>query len=134
MALKHAAGSLLEAVGKLSAGGRVPQRCQGLQEYFRDVYDHLLRLNASMDSLRDMATTAMNVNLSMITLQENEVTKRLAAYAALVAVPTLIAGIYGMNFKVMPELSLSYGYPVTLAVMAALDFWLFRRFRRAGWL
>jgi magnesium transporter len=133
MTLKHATGPLLEAVSKLF-GGRVPHVCSGMSEYFRDVYDHLVRLNSTIDSIRDMVTTAMNVNLSMISLQENEVTKRLAAYAALVAVPTLIAGIYGMNFKFMPELDLRYAYPITLAVMAVLDVWLFRRFRRAGWL
>jgi magnesium transporter len=133
MTLKHATGPLLEATGKL-LGGRVPHVCTGMSEYFRDVYDHLVRLNTTIDSIRDMVTTAMNVNLSMISLQENEVTKRLAAYAALVAVPTLIAGIYGMNFKFMPELDLPYAYPFTLGVMAALDIWLFGRFRRAGWL
>ena len=133
MTLKHAVGPLLEATGKLY-GGRVPPVCAGMGEYFRDVYDHLVRLNSTIDSIRDMVTTALNVNLSMITLQENEVTKRLAAYAALVAVPTLIAGIYGMNFRSMPELELPFGYPLALAVMASIDFWLFRRFRRAGWL
>jgi len=74
------------------------------------------------------------VNLSMITLAENEVTKRLASYAALVAVPTLIAGIEGMNFKHMPELDWTLGYPLTLVAMIAIDWWLYRRFRRMGWL
>lgn len=133
MTLKHAVGPLLEASGKLY-GGRVPPVCAGMSEYFRDIYDHLVRLNSTIDSTRDMVTTALNVNLSMITLQDNEVTKRLAAYAALVAVPTMIAGIYGMNFKTMPELELSFGYPLALAAMAGIDYWLFRRFRRAGWL
>ena len=86
-------------------------------DYFRDVYDHLSRLNQSIDALRDMVTTAMSVHLSLITLQENETTKRLAAYAALVAVPTMIAGIYGMNFENMPELRWSLGYPVALGSM-----------------
>lgn len=131
--LKHAAASLLDATGRLF-GGRVPQPCAGLGEYFRDVYDHLLRLNQSLDTLRDTVTTAIQVNLAMITIGESEVTKRLAAYAALVAVPTMIAGIYGMNFKVMPELSWSLGYPGALGVMAAIDFYLFYRFRKAGWL
>ena len=90
----------------------MPQVCTGTQEYYRDVYDHLSRINQSIDSLRDMVTTAISVNLSLITLQENETTKRLAAYAALVAVPTMIAGIYGMNFKNMPELSWDFGYPL----------------------
>ena len=133
MTLKHATEPLLEATGKLF-GGRVPQHCAGLHDYFRDVYDHLLRLNQSIDSMRDMVTTAISVNLSLITLQESEVTKRLAAYAALVAVPTMIVGIYGMNFDYMPELRSPYGYPVTLAVMAVLDAYLFYRFRKAKWL
>jgi magnesium transporter len=106
----------------------------GTQDYFRDVYDHLLRVNQSIDSLRDMVTTAITVNLSLITLAEGETTKRLAAYAALVAVPTMLAGIYGMNFKHMPELDWALGYPIALGVMVAIDLYLFVRFRRAGWL
>jgi magnesium transporter len=133
MILKHAAEPLLEATSKLF-GGRVPAICVGLQDYFRDVYDHLLRLNQSIDSMRDMLSTAITVNLSLITLQESEVTKRLAAYAALVAVPTMIVGVYGMNFEFMPELHSPYGYPVTLGVMAAIDAYLFYRFRKAKWL
>ena len=133
MTLKHAAGPLLDASGRLY-GGRVPHACTGLGEYFRDVYDHLFRLNQSLDTLRDTVTTAIQVNLAMITIGESEVTKRLAAYAALVAVPTMIAGIYGMNFEHMPELNWAFGYPLSIAVMAAIDGYLFYRFRKAGWL
>lgn len=133
MTLKHAAGPLLDAASRLY-GGRVPHACAGLGDYFRDVYDHLFRLNQSLDTLRDTVTTAIQVNLAMITVGESEVTKRLAAYAALVAVPAMIAGIYGMNFKLMPELQWSFGYPLAIAVMAALDVYLFYRFRKAGWL
>src|SRR5918995_562632 len=118
--LKHATEPLIEAITRLF-GGRVPQLCLSLQDYFRDVYDHLTRLNQSIDSLRDMVVTAISVNLSLISIQENEVTKRLASYAALVAVPTLIAGVYGMNFQSMPELGWVYGYPLTLGAMAAID-------------
>jgi len=131
--LKHAVGPLLEAVGKLH-GGRVPKVCADTQDYFRDVYDHLVRINQSIDSLRDMVTTAISVNLSLITLQENETTKRLAAYAALFALPTMIAGVYGMNFRHMPELSWEFGYPLALAAMVAIDLYLFSRFRKARWL
>jgi magnesium transporter len=131
--LKHATAPLLEAVGKLH-GGRVPHLCTGLGDYFRDVSDHLGRINQSIDAARDMITTAISVNLSLITLQENEVTKRLAGYAALVAVPTLIAGIYGMNFDHMPELRWQWGYPLSLAAMAIIDGYLFYRFRKAKWL
>jgi magnesium transporter len=133
MTLKHAIGPLLEATAKLY-GGRVPQPCARLQEYFRDIYDHLIRLNQSADSLREMVTTAITVNLSLLTIQENEVTKRLAGYAALVAVPTMVAGIYGMNFEHMPELAWEWGYPTSIAIMAAIDGYLFYRFRKAKWL
>ena len=131
--LKHAAGPLQETAGKLY-GGRVPEICAGTQDYFRDVYDHLLRINQSIDSLRDTLTTAISVNLSLITIQENETTKRLAAYAALVAVPTMIAGVYGMNFEHMPELKWVWGYPLSLALMVGIDCYLFYRFRKAKWL
>ena len=133
MVLRHAVGPLHEAAGKLY-GGRVPAVTTNVQEYFRDVYDHLFRINQSIESLRDMLTTAITVNLSLITVNESETMKRLAAYAALVAVPTMIAGIYGMNFDVMPELRWHFGYPLTLLVMAVFDGYLFYRFRRAGWL
>jgi magnesium transporter len=131
--LKHAVGPLLESMGKLY-GGRVPQVCAGMGEYFRDVGDHLTRLNQSIDSIRDMVTMAMSVHLSLTTMQENETTKRLAAYAALIAVPTMIAGLYGMNFENMPELRWSMGYPVALLTMAVIDIYLFYRFRKTGWL
>lgn len=133
MTLDHATRPLLEVAGKLH-GGRVPPICSGLQDYFRDVYDHLLRLGQSIDNLRDMVATAISVNLSLITLQENEVTKRLAAYAALVAVPTLVAGVYGMNFADMPELRWRFGYPVALATMALIDLYLVYRFKKAKWM
>ena len=123
----------LESVGKLY-GGRVPQACAGMHDYFRDVYDHLVRLNQTIDSIRDMVTTAISVNLSLITLAENETTKRLAAYAALVAVPTMVAGVYGMNFKHMPELEWAWGYPYALALMVGIDIHLWFRFRKSGWL
>jgi magnesium transporter len=131
--LQHAARPLLEASGKLQAA-RVHPVCAGVQEHYRDVHDHLTRINQSLDSQREMVTAAMNVTLSLISLQENETTKRLAAYGALVAVPTLIAGLYGMNFHNMPELTWAWGYPTALAIMATIDAWLFVRLRRAGWL
>jgi len=98
------------------------------------VADHLGRINQSIDAAREMITTAISVNLSLITLQENEVTKRLAGYAALVAVPTLIAGIYGMNFQHMPELAWAWGYPLAIGAMVVIDGYLFWRFRKAKWL
>jgi magnesium transporter len=131
--MKHAVAPLLESVGRLF-GGRVPQVCADLQEYFRDISDHLVRLNQTIDSIRDMVITAISVNLSMITLEESQTMKQLAAYAALIAVPTLIAGIYGMNFQHMPEIDWLFGYPAVLAAMALIDAYLFKKLRKAGWL
>jgi magnesium transporter len=131
--LKHAAGPLLENAGKLF-GGRVPSACGGLGEYFRDVYDHLVRINQSIEAARDTVGTGIQVALAMVATRQGEITRMLAAYAALVAVPTMIAGIYGMNFKHMPELEWTFGYPMVLGAIAGIDVYLFRRFRRAGWL
>ena len=131
--LKHAAGPLLEGTGKLY-GGRVPQVCHGLQDYFRDVYDHLGRINQAMDSMRETGVTAISVYAAMAMVQQGETTRKLAAGAALVAVPTLIAGVYGMNFTHMPELSWELGYPLSVGMMFAIDGFLFWRFRKAGWL
>lgn len=133
MTLDHATQPLLEVTGKLH-GGRVPPICAGLHDYFRDVYDHLMRLGQSIDNMRDMVSTAISVNLSLITIQENEVTKRLAAYAALVAVPTMVAGVYGMNFSNMPELDWAYGYPSAVAAMVLIDLYLVYRFKKAKWM
>src|SRR4029078_11711322 len=95
-------------------GGRGPRICAGMGEYFRDVFDHLQRLHASIEGIRDMQTTAIQVNLGIISLNETEVTKNLPAGAAIIAVPTMIAGIYGMNFKHMPELDWWWGYPLAM--------------------
>jgi magnesium transporter len=133
MTLKHAVEPLMEAIGKLR-GGRVPQLCMGMQEYFRDVFDHLQRIQAAIEGIREMQATAIQVNLGMINLNETEVTKKLAGWAAIIAVPTLIAGIYGMNFKGMPEYDLPYGYPICIAVMLALDVGLYLWFKKIKWL
>jgi magnesium transporter len=133
MILDHAIVPLMEVAGKLH-GGRVPPICAGLHDYFRDVYDHLVRAKQMIENLRDMVATAISVNLSLITLQENAVTKRLAAYAALVAVPTMVAGVYGMNFEHMPELSWQFGYPLAIMSMILIDAYLVYRFRQAKWM
>ncbi|RST53365.1 magnesium and cobalt transport protein CorA [Variovorax sp. DXTD-1] len=133
MILKRAVAPLTEAAGKLH-GGRVPQICVSSQEYFRDVADHLVRINGSIDAMRDTIGTAISVNLSMVTIEESEVTKRLAAWASIFAVCTAFAGIWGMNFEHMPELKLRYGYAAALALMGGTCSYLYYRFRRAGWL
>jgi magnesium transporter len=133
MTLKHAVLPLLDDVGKLQ-GGRVPPICVGTQEYFRDVYDHLMRINATIESIREMLSTAISVNIALIGISDSEITKRLAAWGALITVPTLLAGIYGMNFENMPELKWAGGYPLALGVMFVVDAVLFWRFRRAKWI
>ena len=133
MVLKHAVAPLMEAAGKLH-GGRVPAVCAHSQEYFRDVYDHLNRINSSIDNIRDTIGTGIQVNLAMVTIEESEVNKKLAAWAGIFAVATAFAGIWGMNFKTMPELQWEYGYPLALVVIAAACGILYRRFKRSGWL
>jgi magnesium transporter len=131
--LRHAAAPLLEVASKLH-GGRVPAVCALSQEYFRDVHDHLARIGAAIDAIRETIGTAIQVNLSMVTIEESETTKRLAAWAAIFAVSTALAGIWGMNFEHMPELKWSFGYPMALAAIASAAGILFWRFKRAGWL
>ena len=132
MTLHHAVQPLMEAVGKLY-GGRVPQLLAGMGDYYRDVYDHLARIEAAIESIREMLQTAISVNIAFISLSESEVTKRLAVWGALITVPTLIAGIYGMNFKYMPELDWPNGYAYAIAVMVIVDVVMYWRFRKAGW-
>lgn len=131
--LKHAIAPLLEGAAKLH-GGRVPQICLSSQEYFRDVVDHLDRINASIDAIRDTIATAIQVNLSMVTIEDGEVVKRLAAWASLFAVCTAFAGIWGMNFEHMPELKWRYSYAAALTLIAGTCGYLYYRFRKAGWL
>ena len=102
--------------------------------YFRDVYDHTIRINEMIDTVRELLTTALEANLSLISVAQNEAMKRLAGWAAIVAVPTMIAGIYGMNFKFMPELEWPFGYPVTMIVMVGACAFLYYKFKRSGWL
>ncbi|WP_295977252.1 magnesium and cobalt transport protein CorA [uncultured Variovorax sp.] len=133
MVLKRAVAPLVEAAGKMH-GGRVPHICVSSQDYFRDVGDHLARINASIDAMRDTIATAIQVNLSMVTIEESEVTKRLAAWASIFAVCTAFAGIWGMNFENMPELKFRYGYGIALGLIVSTCGYLYYRFRRAGWL
>ena len=131
--LKHAVTPLLEAVGKLD-GGRVPAIVVDTKDYFRDVHDHLYRINASIDSIRDTIATAIQVNLSMVAIDEGEVNKRLAAWAAIFGVATAFVGVWGMNFEFMPELKLKYAYPAALALVASVCSYLYYRFKKSGWL
>jgi magnesium transporter len=131
--LRHAVLPLTEAVGRLH-GGRVPEIVLDCQDYFRDVHDHLFRIAGQLDAIRDTTSTAIQVNLSMVAIDESEVNKRLAAYAAIFAVFTAFAGVWGMNFKAMPELQWEYGYPVAIAIMFGVCGYMYWRFKKSGWL
>ena len=133
MILKHAVSPLMEAAGKLY-GGRVPAVVAGMGDYFRDVYDHLYRINQAIESIRDMIGTALQVNLGLIAIGESEVNKKLAAWAAIFAVATALAGVWGMNFKHMPELDWVFGYPFALTLITVSCAVLWSRFKKTGWL
>jgi magnesium transporter len=131
--LKHAVAPLMEAVGKLTSG-RVPPVCANSRDYFRDVYDHLARINTQIEAIRDTIGTAIQVSLSSVAIEQSDVAKRLAAWAGIFAAATAFAGIWGMNFKAMPELQWEYGYPMALGIIVSACTLLFLRFRRMGWL
>ena len=112
----------------------MPAVVEPIGEYMRDVHDHLIRINGAIDTLRETIATAIQVNLSMVTIEQSEVAKSLAAWAAIFAVVTALAGVWGMNFEHMPELKWHYGYPAALGLMAAAGTFLYWRFRKLGWL
>jgi len=131
--LRRAASPLLDVCNRLQ---RMELPCidDTIRPYFRDVHDHVIHVNESIDILRDQLTAAFETNLLLASNRQNEVMRQLAAWAAILAVPTAIAGIYGMNFEHMPELRQAWGYPVVLAVIGSLCLWLYIRFKRSGWL
>jgi magnesium transporter len=147
LALKRAVAPLVEVCNRLMRFDLdlIPD---DTRPYFRDVFDHVIRINEMVDSLRELLTTAFEVNLSLVSIDENQEMKRLAefsveqnrdmrrlaAWAAIIAVPTMIAGVYGMNFQVMPELSWWFGYPLALGVMGAAGGTLYVAFKHSGWL
>jgi magnesium transporter len=133
VALKRAVSPLIDVCNRLVRVGS-PLIPEDSRAYFRDVYDHVVRINESVDTLRDLLTTALEANLSLVSVRQNEVMKRLAAWAAILAVPTAIAGIYGMNFEFMPELHWRYGYAIVMSVVAVTCSVLYWRFKRADWL
>ena len=102
--------------------------------YFRDVYDHTIRINEMVDNTRELLGTAMESNLSMISISQSEVSKKFAGWAALIGIPTMVAGIYGMNFKWMPELNWKFAYPVVMSVTLMLCGVLYYQFKKSGWL
>jgi magnesium transporter len=105
-----------------------------LRDYYRDVHDHVLRVLRATDTMRETLADAMQVNLALVTVRQNEVVKRLAGWGAILALPTMVFSMYGMNFKTMPELDWQFGYPASLAVTLVGCIWLYRLLKRARWL
>jgi magnesium transporter len=105
-----------------------------LREYFRDVQDHLRRVSGQIAGFRDLLGSALHANLTQVSVRQNEDMRRISAWVAILAVPTMVAGIYGMNFEHMPELRWRFGYPAVLLLILLACLLLHRRFKRAGWL
>jgi magnesium transporter len=116
------------------ASGDVDVVQEKAQPFFRDVEDHLARAAETVDSLDSLLSTAFDAHLAQISVQQNNDMRKISAGAALIVVPTLIAGVYGMNFKHMPELDWTYGYPFALLLMATVVGVLWVLFKRSGWL
>lgn len=133
LTLRQATVPMLQFVGKLH-GGRVPPVCVNSQEYFRDVHDQLARIVLSLDALRDSIFTAIQVNFSMVSIEESEITKKLASWAAIFAITTAMAGIWGMNFKHMPELQMEWGYPIALGLIFLVGLIVHRKLKHEDWL
>ena len=125
--------SLMEPLERLMRG-RIPVVEDDLREYFRDVHDHTVRLNSQIEQHRDMLTSVLEANLTQVAVRQNEDMRRISAWVAIAVVPTLIAGIFGMNFSRMPGAAESWGFPVALAFMAVIALVLYRSFRSSGWL
>jgi magnesium transporter len=131
--LHRATAPLSEPLGRLT-DGRYELIHDDLRPYFRDIYDHLLRAVQQADQFRELLTSILEANLTQVSVRQNEEMRKISAWAAIIAVPTMIAGVYGMNFQNMPELEWQYGYPLALGVMASLCIGLYLFFRRIDWL
>jgi len=131
--LHRATAPLTEPLGRL-ADGRFEVIGEEIQPYFRDVYDHLLRTVQTADNYRELLTSILEANLTQVSVRQNEDMRKISAWAAILAIPTLIAGVYGMNFKNMPELHWRYGYPMAVFAMVAVCVAIWRHFRHIDWL
>ena len=131
--LRNAAGPLVEVCRRLTSAD-LPQIRPAMHPLFRDVTDHIRTVHEKIDALREVLAFAFEASVLMGQSQETAISKKLASWAAILAVPTAIAGIYGMNFEHMPELSSTYGYPMVVAGIATVCCILFWRFKKNGWL
>ncbi|MFF7857599.1 magnesium/cobalt transporter CorA [Streptomyces sp. NPDC007904] len=135
---RRASGPLAPPMSRLAgvgtAGTRVPFVADEARPFFRDVHDHLTRVNESVEGLDRLVSDILSAHLAQMSVRQNDDMRKISAWAAMAAVPTMIAGIYGMNFEHMPELTWVWAYPAVVAVMAVLEVFLYRLFQRRGWL
>jgi len=131
--LRGAATPLLDICNELTRfHGHVIN--EDIQFYYRDISDHVKRINQAIDGMREMLTAAMQVHLALVTVGQNEIVKRLAGWGAILALPTMVFSLYGMNFKHMPELDLPWSYPALMGGLVAACGLLYGRLKKAGWL
>jgi magnesium transporter len=131
--LHRATGPLVEPLRQLSHDQReyIPEE---MHSYFRDVYDHAVRVNETVENFREMLNSVLGANLTQVTVRQNDDVRKISAWVAILAVPTMIAGVYGMNFEHVPELKWTFGYPLVVAVMLTACTSLYFHFKRVGWL
>ncbi len=133
LVMKRAVGPMVDVCNRLMRYD-ASVIAEDVRPYFRDVYDHVIRINETVDTTRELVTSALEAKLSLTSVNQSEIMKKLAAWAAILAVPTMIAGIYGMNFEFMPELHWQHGYFAVLSITAALCGLMYWRFKHSGWL
>ncbi|MYS76494.1 magnesium/cobalt transporter CorA [Streptomyces sp. SID5926] len=135
---RRATGPLAPPLARLAGtgvyGGGVPFVNDRARPFFRDVSDHLTRVNESVESLDRLVSDILSAHLAQTSVRQNDDMRKISAWAAMAAVPTMVAGIYGMNFDHMPELHWVWGYPAVIALMAVLELLLYRQFKHRGWL
>jgi len=129
---RRAVAPLVDPLDRLSRGQIDVD--EGVREYFRDVYDHVIRAREMLDGIRDLLAGTLQANLAQVSVRQNDDVRKISAWVAIAAVPTAIAGIYGMNFRNMPELRWHLGYPAALLFMLTICGYLYYRFKRSGWL
>jgi magnesium transporter len=139
LAFEEAVEPLHEPVSRLARGTSPWQSWEPwvgpeLRPFFQDIVDHLERVNGRAARIRNLLTSALDANLTQVSVRQNEDMRKISAWVAIAAVPTMVAGIYGMNFRHMPELRSPWGYPFALTIMAAACAFLYRSFRNSDWL
>lgn len=131
---RHAVDPLVPVLQQFSAHDAHPLLPRAIQPYFRDVTDHAIRVSGQIVAFNELLTSVLSAHLTQVSLRQNEDMRRISAWGAIIAVPTMVAGIYGMNFVHMPELDWVIGYPLAVLVMLGVCAVLYRAFRRSGWL